>query len=204
MTCPVCNKRKAKRQCPGINSEICTQCCGAERENSITCPLDCPYLVEGHRYEWERNRGEPLAEIPYPKYEILDNFLYHNEQVVSILCAVIFRKAIELPGTLDSDVREALDGVIKTRETLESGLVYESVPTTPLPEAIFREVQKFLEETLSKVQIKSEDVLKCLVFLARLAAARNNGRPKCRSFLEFLQQQFPQEKPASSGLIIPG
>ena len=45
MACPICQKRKAKRFCPGKDESICPVCCGTEREVTIDCPGDCPYLV---------------------------------------------------------------------------------------------------------------------------------------------------------------
>jgi len=206
MPCAICHKRKPKRHCPGVNGEICSLCCGTERENSITCPLDCPYLQEAHRYEWERNPGEEMQEVPYPQHEILDNFLYHHDAFIGMIAVAMLKRSLELPAVQDSDLREALDGLIRTRETLASGLYYESVPTMPVPEALFRAVQELLADTGPKVQMKESDVMKCLVFLARLAAARYNGRPRCRSFLGFLRSQFPMAtaETTPSGLIVPG
>jgi hypothetical protein len=206
MSCAICHKRKPKRHCPGVHGEICSLCCGTERENSLTCPFDCPYLQEAHRYEWERNPGVPLEGIPFSQYEIHDNFLYHHDAFIGMIATTMLKRALELPAVQDSDLRDALDGLIRTRETMASGLVYESVPQMPVPEALFRTMQQFLEEIASKVQVKDPEILKCLVFLARLAAARNNGRPRCRSFVGFLVKQFPQvvAETTPSGLIVAG
>ena len=51
MKCHICDTRKPRRHCPGVNGEICSICCGNEREVSISCPLDCPYLVEARLHE---------------------------------------------------------------------------------------------------------------------------------------------------------
>jgi hypothetical protein len=205
MSCAICHKRKPKRECPGVHGDICSLCCGTERENSVTCPLDCPYLQEAHRYEWERNPGTPLDGIPHPQVEIHDNFLYHHDAFIGMIATKMLQRALELPAVQDSDMREALDSLIRTRETMASGLVYESVPTAPVPEALFRSVQQLLEEIAPKVQVKDSDIIKCLVFLTRLAAARNNGRSRCRAFLGFLRAQFPGVVPETTpgGLIVP-
>jgi hypothetical protein len=163
-------------------------------------------LQEAHRYEWERNPGAPLESVPFSQYEIHNNFLHHHDAFLGMIAATMLKRALELPAVQDSDLREALDGLIRTRETLASGLVYESVPQMPVPEALFRTVQQFLEETASKVQVKDSEIIKCLVFLARLAAARSNGRPRCRAFVGFLHSQFPQivAETTPAGLIIAG
>src|SRR5258708_4630446 len=142
MTCAICGKRKAKRHCPAVTGEICALCCGTERENSLTCPLECVYLQEGHRYEWERRADETLDKIPYEKYEITDNFLYHHETLVGALAATILKRALESTAAQDSDIAEAIDSVIRTRETLASGLYYDSVPPGPVAAGLFHEVQK--------------------------------------------------------------
>jgi hypothetical protein len=206
MSCAICQKRKPKRHCPGVRGEICALCCGTERENSVTCPFDCPYLQEAHRYEWERNPGAPIDGIPYPQHEIHDNFLYHHDAFIGMIATTMLKRALELPAVQDSDLREALDGLIRTRETLASGLYYESIPQAPVPEALFRTAQQFLEETAPKVPVKEPEILKCLVFLARLAAARDNRRSRCRAFVGFLRKQFPEvaAEATSGGLIVAG
>jgi hypothetical protein len=213
MSCAICKQRKAKRHCPGVHGEICSLCCGTERENSVSCPLDCPYLLEAHRYEWERTKPQSADKMPYPNYEIHDGFLQYREMFIAHMTIKLIQRALELPGTQDSDVIEAMAGVIRTRETLASGLYYDSVPTAPVPEALFRSLQDAIEEFRKEepqfqrwTPIKDDEIVKSLVFLARLAYARSNGRPKCKSYLTFLREQFPQAaaQQTTGGIIIPG
>jgi hypothetical protein len=213
MSCAICKQRKAKRHCPGLHGEICSLCCGSERENTVSCPIDCSYLVEAHRYEWERVKPQPPDKMPYPTYEIHDGFLKFRELFVAHMAMQLLRRAMELPGTQDSDVLEALGGLIRTRETLTSGLVYDSVPQAPVPEALFRGLQEATEEFRKEetkfsrwTPIKDDEITKTLVFLARLAHARSNGRPKCKAYLTFLREQFPQvvAQQTTGGIILPG
>ena len=46
MKCRICDTRKPRRYCPGVTGDICSICCGNEREVTVDCPLDCPFLVE--------------------------------------------------------------------------------------------------------------------------------------------------------------
>ena len=46
--------------------------------------------------------------------------------------------ALDTPGAVDYDVREALEALIRTYRTLESGVYYESVPANPLAANIYR------------------------------------------------------------------
>ena len=62
--CQLCEKRRARRYCPGVKGEICSQCCGTERENTIDCPTDCPHLQEARRHEAAAEPAEyPNADI---------------------------------------------------------------------------------------------------------------------------------------------
>src|SRR5258708_6108431 len=108
MTCAICHIRKPKRQCPGVHGQICSLCCGTERENTVDCPLDCPYLAEAHEYEFQRAPSAPLAEMPHAQYEITDAFLHHFEPLIANLAGRLFEQSLELPGTLDSDILTAI------------------------------------------------------------------------------------------------
>ncbi len=211
MTCALCRQRKPKRYCPGVRGHICSLCCGRERENTVDCPLDCPYLQEAHRYEFERTKTP--VEIPYSKYELTDEFLREREPFIGALALRLLERSLEQRGTLDSDLLAALDSLIRTWETLASGLYYESLPDTPSAQAHFRGLQDFIEEFRRQenerghfAPLKDEDVLKSLVFLARLGRARTNGRPRAKGYLDFLRQQFPKiaAQKRESRLILPG
>lgn len=212
MTCALCRQRKAKRYCPGVNGKICPLCCGTERENKVDCPLDCAYLRQAHQYEFDRAKTPP--EIPYARYEISDEFLHEREPFIGSLALRLLEQAYEFSGTLDRDLLAALDSLIRTWETLESGLYYESLPGTPLPDSHFHGLLQFIEEfRKGEAQrpgktppLKNEDILKSLVFLARLGRVRTNGRPRAKGFLGFLRQQFPEAvaHKTESGLILPG
>lgn len=209
MSCAICHQRKAKRQCPGVHAGICTLCCGTERENTVDCPLDCAYLREAHEYEYQRALSQPLGEMPHAQYELTDEFLRYHEPLIAELAAHLLQESYELPGVLDSDLFSATDSLVRTLETLASGLYYESLPGTPFPLALFRALQQRITEIRSQEGapvIKDEDVLKCLVFVARLGRARGNGRPKARAFLDFLRRQFPEvaAQKTPGGLILPG
>ncbi len=207
MSCAICHQRKAKRHCPGVHGEICTLCCGTERENTVDCPLDCSYLREAHEYEFQRASSQPLAEMPHAQYELDDGFLRYHEPLIADLAARMLQVSYEQPGVLDGDLLAAADSLVRTLETLSSGLQYETLPDTPVPLAIYRGLQERIAEIRGQKDapvIKDQDLLKCLVFLARLGRARGNGRPKAKGFLDFLRKQFPEisAQKTPGGLII--
>src|SRR5713226_10733342 len=83
MTCAICESRKAKRACPAVRAEICSQCCGKEREETLDCPLDCPYLMEGREHE-RRAALEP-EKFPYKEIRISESYLRQREELLNVL-----------------------------------------------------------------------------------------------------------------------
>ena len=209
--CAICHKRKAKRYCPGLRASICALCCGTEREVSVDCPLDCAYLKESRRYEAEKTL--PLNEVPFEEIEVGDSFLAEQEQFIGQIGHRLLRYSFENPRTTDNDLQGALEKLVRTYQTLETGLYYDSLPEQPSQASAFRELKKFLEEQRdpqrqrgSVALLKESDIVRALVFLCRLAVLRSNRRPRGRAFIDFLRQVFPEAPSRSEEprLILPG
>ena len=96
--CAICHTRRPRRYCPGVRGHICPVCCGTERENTVSCPLDCPYLREARVREKER-----IPEAGgLPKFGYQDRRgLPPTERSASNLCS-------ERPGKRRPRVREML------------------------------------------------------------------------------------------------
>jgi len=212
--CAICHKRKAKRHCPGVQGEICAQCCGTEREVTVDCPFDCSYLRESRRYEADKVKLH-AEDIPFPEIEVPDNFLYEHEQLIGQIGYRMLRYALENSRVVDNDVMDALDKLTRTYQTQASGIYYESLPEGGHAVGLFRDVKKFLDEREEKQRQlggiaapKTSDLIRAFVFLLRLAMIHSNRRPRGRAFLDFLRQTFPEEAkaaaPEESRLIIPG
>ena len=209
--CAICKKKKARRECPGIRGLICAPCCGAEREVTVDCPLDCVYLREARRHEWERT-ARP-TELPFPDVEVSDAFLAEHDQFIGQIGFQILRHALENPKTTDHDLRGAMEKLVRTYETLSSGIYYESLPEEGSQVGVFRDVKKFLDEHQEKERqkgsltpVKEADVIRSLAFLSRLAAVHSNQRPRGRAFIDFLRQSYPEgaARKEESRLIVPG
>src|SRR5712671_137700 len=146
--CAICHKRKAKRHCPGVRGEICAICCGTEREVTVDCPFDCIYLKESRRYDWKKS--PPLDSLPFPETEVTEGFLAENEQFIGQIGLVLLNYALENPKTTDHDLKGALEKMVRTDETLSSGIYYESVPEESSQIGLFRAVKTFLDEYQEK------------------------------------------------------
>ena len=199
--CKLCEKRRARRYCPGVQGDICQTCCGTERENTIDCPLDCEHLQAARRHEAQT---EIAAEsLPNRDVRLSEEFLRDHESVIVWLSLALSR-AMEEGRAVDTDSREALEALIRTYRTLESGLVYETRPQNPYAASLQSALKQSLEEFRERSQketgmhtLRDSDVLGVLVFLQRLERQRSNGRKRGRAFFDFLRSSFPP-RPAVS------
>ena len=192
MNCVICGIRKPRRHCPGVHGDICSICCGTEREQSIDCPLDCTYLHEAHEHE-KLPELDP-ASLPNQDIEITEDFLQVNEILMAYLAVCIYEGSLQSPGATDWDVREALEALVKTYRTLQAGLYYETLPTNMFAAAIAAHVQTKMAEIKQKEieeggvpTIRDATILGVIAFLQRLEYSHNNGRKRSRAFLDFLR-----------------
>jgi len=210
MACAICETRKPKRFCPGVRGDICTLCCGNEREVTVQCPLDCEYLQDARQHE--KTPEVNPDEFPNQDIRVSDEFLHENEGVLVFLGRSLMGAALEA-GAVDSDVREALDALIRTYRTLQSGVYYETRPQNPLAAAIcarmqheVAELRRIENEAGGVTRTRDSQILGLLVFLQRLELDRNNGRKLGRAFIDFLRGFFEPagvEQPAAPSLIVP-
>lgn len=205
--CQLCEKRRPRRYCPGVSGDICPRCCGEERENTVDCPLDCEYLQEARR----RERPPELTQedIPHSDIEITEQFLDSNSNLVTHTARALVDAALAVPGAIDSDAREALESMIKTHRTLESGIIYTSRPDNPLAASIQQGVMESIEKLRTDLKkrtgsnpIRDKDLLGVLVFLARVGVAHDNRRRRGRAFLDFLRRYFQRTAPGESAPLI--
>jgi hypothetical protein len=212
MACAICQTRRPRRFCPGVRGDICSICCGTEREVTVDCPFECEYLQEARR----RDKPAPIdpATVPNRDIPVTERFVEEHQNLVAFLGNVVAGAAFETAGAVDYDVREALDALIRTYRTLASGVYYESVPANPLAAHIYREVQNAVagfrqreQQELGMSRTRDADVLGMLVFLQRIELDRNNGRPRGRAFLDSLRAFYSERAPSPdappSSLILP-
>jgi hypothetical protein len=207
VACSLCETRKEKRFCPAVHGRICPQCCGEQREVTLDCPSDCPYLLQARQHEQPRPAGELDPEHSFPKVEIPSAFLYEHQPLVMGVIFGVVKGARGDRGTNDREILAALTSLAKTYETrVNSGLVYEPAMAGIGQQAIVAELQKLIgeyrkleEQHLGYAKLRDSDVLRALVFVLRLGLMRTSGRPKSRAFLDFLGSQFPEEK----GVVAP-
>lgn len=178
---------------------------------TVSCPLDCEYLREARKHD----KMPSLAGVEFPNKDlrITENELLDREELLTFLSAAVLRAAFAIPGVVDQDVREALEALIRTYRTLQSGVYYETRPANPLAAGVCDIVQNALaeyrkQETRSGItKTRDGDVLRILVFLQHFELDRNNGRRRGRAFLDALHSYYPGDAgpspAAASSLILP-
>jgi hypothetical protein len=196
ISCKICEKRRARRHCPGVEGEICPQCCGMERENTIDCPSSCDYLREARFHE----QPPPIQDgsIPNTDIRLSEDFLREQEALIYTLTLAL-KRAIDAAKAVDYDAREGLAALIRNYRATESGLIYESHAPNAYAEIIQKELRAGIEELRQGMieqaggnALRDADVLGVLVFLQRIEIKYNNGRKRGRAFRDFLHSYVPE------------
>ncbi len=204
MSCAICEIRKEKRFCPAVHGRICPQCCGEQREVTLDCPSECPYLQQAREHEKPRSADQIDHAGLFLQVEVSDQFMYEKEHLLMGLTYAL-AKAARADRTLhDQDLISALSMLATSYERrINSGLHYEQRLTSDSQRHAAAEVETMVKEYREAEQkhtghstLRDSDVLKALVFLSRLAHGRTSGRPKSRAFVEFLFAQFPEKESA--------
>jgi hypothetical protein len=223
LSCAICEIRKEKRFCPAVHGKICPQCCGEQREVTLDCPSECPYLQQSREHatihhseepnerpgQWDRDAVFPKVEIP--EVEINEQFLYEHEELILGLSFALVKRARADRSIMDRDLMAALCALAKKYQTLvNSSIIYEQPMANVAHQEMAREVetmirefreaeQQHLGEIPGHTRLRDSDVLKAMVFLLRMGLGRTSGRPKSRAFVDFLLAQFPERNSAIAG-----
>jgi hypothetical protein len=200
--CAICGIRKPRRHCPAVGGDICPICCATGREETIDCPLGCEYLHDAHRHE-NKPEYDP-ATVPNQDLQISEAFLGQHEVLLAFLAIAIYEGAMPNPAITDWDVREAFQALIQTYRASESGLIYESRPVNVYAAGVVdhvlarvTEVREKETASTGKSTIDDQTLLRVLAFLQRLEYSHNNGRKRCRAFLDFLSTFYTPDAAGS-------
>lgn len=204
MSCAICEIRKEKRFCPAVHGRICPQCCGEQREVTLDCPLDCPYLQQAREHEKPRPADQIDPAGLFLQIEVSDQFMYENEHLLMGLSYALAKSARADRTVNDQDLIASLSMLAHSYDRrINSGLHYEEPLTTDSRRRVAAEVETMVKEYREAEQkhagystLRDSEVLKALVFLLRLGYGRTSGRPKSRALVEFLFAQFPEQESA--------
>ncbi len=192
-----------------MHGKICPQCCGEQREVTLDCPSECPYLQQSREHATAHVGQSQQTDRQglFPEVEISEQFLYEREELILGLSFALAKSARTDRSLTDRDLIAAVTSLAKSYQTLvKSNLIYEQPIANLAHQSIAREVETMVREFraaeqqhLGHTRLRDSDVLKALVFLSRMALGRTSGRPKSRAFVDFLFEQFPEKKSALAG-----
>ncbi len=168
MSCAICEERKEKRFCPAVHGKICPQCCGEQREVTIDCPSECPYLLQARQQAREHatthhstehserdgtgNRDGLIGEVEISEVEIHEQFLYEREELIMGLSFALAKssrasRSLGDRSLTDRDLIAALGSLAKKYQTLaNSSLIYEPPTANVAHQEIAREVESMIRE----------------------------------------------------------
>ncbi len=164
---------------------------------SLWCPLECEWLQEGHRHEKPVvvDDGPPSN----PDVAVTEEFLQTHEELLFFSMYSLVQAALRTQGAIDADAIAALEALIQTHRTLESGLVYETRAENTIAAGVQRafaaslaEYQKLRAERPGGSSYRNPEILAILVFLHRMGLQNQNGRPRGRMYLDLLRQMVPE------------
>lgn len=198
MTCPICQKRPAKRFCPARREEICTFCCATKRLVEIPCVEDCRYLESAQRHpaavikrQIDRDVNVLTATIGRLSEQQLQ--LYFLLQSI-----VLSHKPEGIVRMTDIDVAVATGAVATSLETASKGVIFEeastSVPAEGLRRALKPVVDEVTKDRSSRVEREVAAVLRAME-----RGARHEGGfiPEGEtSYLDLVARVF-QQRPAA-------
>jgi hypothetical protein len=146
MACPVCNQRKARRECPALHQTICTVCCATKRMVEINCPPDCPHLAAAreHPAAAVKRQQERDVAILLPTIRELTERQY---QLFFLFQTTVARHTPEGFARLnDDDVADAAGALAATFETAARGVIYEHAPESLVARRLADDLRSMLEE----------------------------------------------------------
>ena len=177
---------------------------------TICCPLDCEHLQDARIHD--KATLLDAEQLPNRDIRVSEELIESNHQLLEFLGRTLVAAALETPGVVDRDLRDALAALVGTYRTLQTGIYYQTLPENALAVKVFRAVTNAVDafraeetERLGMSKTRDADVLGLLVFLERVELDRNNGRPRGRAFLDLLrrlQEESSAEGSEASPLVL--
>ena len=218
MTCPLCQARPAKRQCPALGRQICAVCCGTKRLVEIRCTADCGYLASSRKHPaaaTKRQHEHDVTLLMPAMAEMTDR----QSRFFFLFQSIVARHPSDaLRPLVDADVAEAADSVARTLDTASRGVIYESTPQSLTAQELARELRRTFEEIVAELKGPrsplERDAARALSGMAeaarRVGSIDGNER---QGFLELVRRVLkpgpssadgPATNDSRPGIIVPG
>jgi len=146
MVCPLCDRRKSRRDCPALGRSICPVCCGTKRLVEINCPETCVHLSTARANPPAVVRRQQDADLTLllPTIQALTE---RQHQLFFLCLSVITRHRPDGFASLaDADVAEAAGSLAATLETAAKGVIYEHQTQSAVARKLADEFRRLIEE----------------------------------------------------------
>ncbi len=178
----------------------------------IDCPESCVYLQVGRDREAKLESARFYSSADPLEQQKRARVAAEFVPVLADLHTVIFHERQANRDLSDADVLEALDCLLKTLNTEDHGLIYETTSTNLRAESLRRQFSSLIESyrhpqepTMQRILLR--DALDCLAVLRSVIADHRQAGPSSRSFVDMIVRQQPREgavAPSRSSIIVPG
>lgn len=217
MSCPLCERRKPRRDCPALGRSICTVCCGTKRLIEIDCPADCVHLSAAREHPASVVRRQHARDVAV-LLPTIRQLTERQHQLFFLFHVVIAgHKPEGFVRLLDADVAEAAQVVAATLETAQRGVIYEhaaqSIPAQRLASELRAALEGARKDGATVYDGEAAIALRAIERGARdVAAATGQGETAYQELVARLLQvnrgargagdRPPEDRPASS-IILP-
>lgn len=83
MKCEFCKQKKAKRFCLALNTNICSLCCGENRDIKINCATDCAYWQSGTAFQQNKEINKKITQLIAENRSLdQENDLFSNDKLI--------------------------------------------------------------------------------------------------------------------------
>jgi len=146
MTCPLCERRKARRDCPALGRSICSVCCGTKRLVEINCPETCVHLSAARANPAAAVRRQTEADLAR-LLPTMQQLTERQHQLFFVFQSVIARHRPDgFARLVDADVAEATSAVAATIETAAKGVIYEHSTQSVVARKLATELTALVEQ----------------------------------------------------------
>jgi len=184
--CAACERRKPQRSCPGLGTGICSACCGAKRQRTITCPQSCQYLQAGLTYQGAREMHETITRLIAAIFPNSANDAFRTREVVNYIAPIemcFVREFYDDNGVCDTDIYEALAKVYWHR----SGRTDSLLPGNRCEEVVFGVVAAAdADHPLLSAEVRAKAILRVM----RTIKSTTGGPLGPRNYLELIYSMF--------------
>jgi hypothetical protein len=199
--CPLCSKRKARRECPALGQLICPVCCATKRQIEIRCPPDCVYLTSAREHPAAAVVRRQQQDVALVISFVRDLNTQQSELFLLTSDFLARYPAPSLQPIIDDDVMEAAGALAATFETAVRGVIYEHRPASVPAERLLAGLKAMYTEAGKHRGTAFER--EAAVVLRRLEQAVKGARvaepENRRAFLDLVGRVVkPRERPGET------